>query len=114
MLLKDEKMLNKKWFHLSSAEELIFFIGILTALALLRSRYDYIDGNPVPVLIFSDKPSLFHGFLIALNFSFTAAVVTMSLRDKSPTLARLSRRSAVACVVVAAGLLAYSALLPCR
>ncbi|KAH6830666.1 hypothetical protein C2S53_010097 [Perilla frutescens var. hirtella] len=102
----------KKWFHLSSAEEFIFLLGIVTALALVRSRYDYIEGNPVPVVIFKNKPTHFHGFLIALNFGFTAAVLTMSLRSKSPTLAQFCRRSAVACVVLAAGLLSYSALLP--
>lgn len=96
--------------HPKIVEELIFLVGIAVALTLLSLRYEYINGNPVPILVFHNKPALFHGFLVALNFGFTASVMTMSLRAKSPTAARFCRRSAVACVAVAAGLLSYSAL----
>ncbi|KAI3443958.1 hypothetical protein Pfo_000623 [Paulownia fortunei] len=100
----------KSLTFLAPVEELIFLVGIVTALMLLRLPYEDIKGNPVPVVIFKNKPTLFHAFLIAFNFGFTAAVMTMSLRAKIPTAARFCRRSAVACIAVAAGVLYCSAL----
>lgn len=84
-------------------EEFVFLISFTTVVGVVLRPLQEIDGNLVPVAIFKNNPAFFHAFLIALNFAFTGAVTTMSLREKNPTMASYCRRLAVVSVVVAAG-----------
>ena len=92
-------------------EELIFGIAFVAVFAILQLPYKDIDGNSVPTIVFTDKPSLFHGFLLALNFAFTGAVMTISLRERYPKAARYCRGLAVVSIVGAVGVLVWLALL---
>ena len=65
----------------------------------------------VPTVIFKDNPSFFHGFLLALNFAFTGAVMTISLRERYPKISRYCRGLAVVSIVGAVGLVVWQAIL---
>lgn len=105
--------INKKMLiHSKIVEDIIFLVGIAVAVALLSLPYQCFNGSPVPIFVFRNKPALFHLFLVALNFGFTASIMTMSLRAASPGAAQFCRGVSVVCVVAAAGLLLYSALPP--
>ncbi|KZV38265.1 hypothetical protein F511_36481 [Dorcoceras hygrometricum] len=91
-------------------EEIIFVSGILVAFVLLAVRYEEIGGNPIPVVIFKNNPTLFHVFLVALNVGFTAAVMTISLRAKNKSIAAICRKSGVVCCVFSAGVVLCAAL----
>ncbi|XP_057478292.1 uncharacterized protein LOC130765787 isoform X2 [Actinidia eriantha] len=88
-------------------EELIFGISFMTVFGILQLPYEEIGGNPVPTVIFKDNPSFFHAFLLCLNFAFTGAVITISLREGYPKVARHGRRLAVACMAAAGGILLW-------
>ncbi|CAK9181619.1 unnamed protein product [Ilex paraguariensis] len=94
--------LHKTSITKASVEELIFGVTFVTAFGLLQLPYQKIDGNPVPTIIFKDNPSSFHAFLLAINFAFTGAVLTVSLRARYPKIARYCRQLAVVCVTAAA------------
>ncbi|XAR65338.1 hypothetical protein NMG60_11009427 [Bertholletia excelsa] len=91
-------------------EETIFGGAFLTAFSLLQLPYERINGNPVPTVIFKDKPSFFHAFLLALNVAFSSAVITMSLRDICPRLTRHSRRLSIVSMATAVGIVGWLVL----
>lgn len=71
-------------------QEMIFGFAFLAAFGILQLPNEKIEGNPVPTILFKNKPSFFHAFLLSLNFAFTGAVITISLREKYPKIARYS------------------------
>ncbi|XAR65515.1 hypothetical protein NMG60_11009661 [Bertholletia excelsa] len=91
-------------------EEIIFIVAFFSAFSLLNLPYAKIDGNPVPTVVFKDRPSFFHAFLLSLNFAFSGAVTTISLRGRHPNIARYSRRLAVGSAATAIGILAWLGL----
>lgn len=93
-------------------EEMIFGIAFLTVFGFLQLPLEDVGGNPVPTL-FKDKPSFFHAFLLALNFAFTGAGITISLREWHPNMARHSRYLAIASTVTASGILTWFFLQSC-
>ena len=105
--------LHKTSITKASVEELIFGVTFVTAFGLLQLPYQKIDGNPIPTIIFKDNPSSFHAFLLAINFAFTGAVLTVSLRAGYPKIARYCRQLAVVCVTAAAGIIFWAALPSC-
>ncbi|KAK3420781.1 hypothetical protein EUGRSUZ_G01572 [Eucalyptus grandis] len=90
-------------------EELILVLSFMAAFLLLQLPFEEVDGNPVPRVVFSKRPACFHAYLLALNFAFTGAVMTMSLRKKCPKAAALCRRLACLAATAAVGALAWSA-----
>lgn len=95
---------------LPPVEEFIFFVSSATVLALVRLPFR--QTTYANVVIFKNKDAFHYATsLIALNFAFTGAVMTMSLRDKNPKMACYCRRLAVLSILVAAGVLAPSAVL---
>lgn len=78
----------KKLYKSTQLEELILGFSVATTLVLVKLPYEKIDGNPVPTVIFKNRPGLFHAFILALNFSFFGSVLTISLRGKYARIAR--------------------------
>ncbi|KAK2976383.1 hypothetical protein RJ640_008093 [Escallonia rubra] len=62
-------------------EEAIFGVTFVTIFALLQLPCEKIQGSRVPTVIFKGKPAIFHAFVVSLDFAFTGAVMTMSLRQ---------------------------------
>ncbi|OVA12541.1 hypothetical protein BVC80_9011g56 [Macleaya cordata] len=89
-------------------EEPIFGLSFITAMVLVQLPYEDINGNPVPTIIFHDQPSVFHAFVLAVNFAFTGAVITLCLREEFPKIARNCRRIAVLFSAAAAGILSWA------
>jgi len=56
----------------------------MAAFLLLQLPFEEVDGNPVPRVVFSKRPARFHAYLLALNFAFTGAVMTMSYAKSAP------------------------------
>lgn len=94
-------------------EEIIFGMAFLTVFGFLQLPLEDVGGNPVPTILFKDKPSFFHAFLLSLTFAFTGAGITITLREKHPKIARLSRCLAIASTVSAAGILTWLVLPSC-
>jgi len=88
-------------------EELIFGIAFAAVFGILQLPLEDVGGNPVPTVLFKDKPSFFQAFLICLTSAFTSAVITIFLRQGYPKIARHSRRLAIASTLTAAGILAW-------
>lgn len=93
-------------------DEIIFALTFLVAFALLQLPYEKINSNtPVPKIIFKNKPSLFHAFLLALNFAFTGAVMAIcTRRGYPPKMANISRGLSVVSAATALAILAFSVL----
>lgn len=68
-------------------EELILWQSVAIVIALLQFPYQKIDGNPVPTIIFDNRSSFFHPFILALNFSFFGSFSTIFLRKRYPRIA---------------------------
>lgn len=97
----------RKVYKSTQIEELILGISIGITLALVKLPYEKIDGNPVPTIIFKDKPGLFHAFILALNFSFFGSVITISLRERYAKVARYPLTLAVVSMATAFGILTW-------
>ena len=92
----------------SSPEEFIFGASFITATILVQLPYDNIDVNPTPQIIFNHQPpSVFHAFVLCLNFAFTAAVVTMCFREQYVKIAKYSRYIAIMFMSSAIGILIW-------
>lgn len=104
-----------KTFAISLAplEEIIFWVSFVIAVGLLKLPYEEIGGNPVPTIIFKDKPSFFHTFLLCLNFAFTGTVMTIYLRLGYPKVARQSRCLTIASIATAGGILVWLVVPSC-
>ncbi|OVA12540.1 hypothetical protein BVC80_9011g55 [Macleaya cordata] len=77
-------------------EEFIFCASFITAMVLVQLPYKEIDGNPVPIIIFDDHPSSsFHCFVLAVNFAFTGAVITICIRQDYRKVAKITRSVAI-------------------
>ncbi|KAH7841790.1 hypothetical protein Vadar_034408 [Vaccinium darrowii] len=105
--------LSITFYPAAPLEELIFGTAFLTVFGILQLPLEDVGGNPVPTVLFKDKPSFFHAFLLSLNFAFTGAGITIFLREGYPKIARHSRRLAIAFIVTAAGILTCLVLLSC-
>ncbi|KAI6676940.1 hypothetical protein NL676_037736 [Syzygium grande] len=64
--------------------------------------------DPVPRVVLSKRPACFHAYLLALNFAFAGAAMTMSLREKWPKATMQCRRLACLAATAAVGALAWS------
>nr|DAD31581.1 TPA_asm: hypothetical protein HUJ06_010432 [Nelumbo nucifera] len=91
-------------------EELICALSFMTVVSLIQLPYEYIDGNPIPTIIFGGQPSTFHAFLLSLVFSFSGAACTMMLREDYPKAARYCRRFGIAAFFVAVLIFLWAAL----
>ncbi|KAA8532824.1 hypothetical protein F0562_033060 [Nyssa sinensis] len=89
----------------ASLEETIFGAAFVTVFALLQLPYEKIDGNPIPTIIFKNKPAFFHAFVLSLNFAFSGAVMAISLRERYTGIARNCRRLAIVSIAMAVGIL---------
>ncbi|GMN38913.1 hypothetical protein TIFTF001_008151 [Ficus carica] len=88
-------------------EKLILWISVATVLVLSQLPYQKIDGNPVPTIIFKNRPSSFHAFILSLNFSFFGSFMTGPLRRRYPRLARCCLLLAVVSMTVGVAILAW-------
>ncbi|XAR65514.1 hypothetical protein NMG60_11009660 [Bertholletia excelsa] len=88
-------------------EELISAAAFLIVFAIQKLPYEQRNGRSVPGGIFKDKSSFFHAFLLALNFGFTGAVISISLRKKHPKASRYCRHLALASMIVAGGVVMW-------
>lgn len=88
-------------------EKLILWASVVTVLGLVQLPYQKIDGNPVPTVVFKNSPSLFHAFILSLNFAFFGSFVTISLRERYPRLARCCLLLAVVSMTVGVAILAW-------
>ncbi|GMP93616.1 hypothetical protein CsSME_00043372 [Camellia sinensis var. sinensis] len=102
--------MHKTPVTIAPLEEMIFGVAFVTAFAILQLPYKDIDGNSVPTILFTDKPSFFHAFLLALNFAFTGAVMTIYLREGYPKIAKNCRCFAIVSISAAVGVLVWLVL----
>ncbi|KAL8161417.1 hypothetical protein V2J09_012906 [Rumex salicifolius] len=91
-----------------SPEEIISAVSFVAVFSLLQLPFEKIDGSPVPTIIFKDRASYFHAFVLGLNFAFCGGVITISLRQIYPKIADISRYLSILSMLVAAGV--FSAL----
>nr|DAD35148.1 TPA_asm: hypothetical protein HUJ06_005788 [Nelumbo nucifera] len=73
-------------------EELIYALSFMIVISLIQLPYEYIDGNPIPTVIFKGQPTTFHAFILSLVFSFSGSACAMMLREHYPKAAGYCRR----------------------
>ena len=93
-------------------EKVILCASVATVLVLVQLPYEKINDNPVPTVIFKDSPSLFHGFILSLNFSFFGSFVTIYSRERWPRLAKCCLSLAVVSAAIGAAILGWLVALP--
>ncbi|KAI8007972.1 hypothetical protein LOK49_LG07G02990 [Camellia lanceoleosa] len=74
---------------------------------LLLLPCDYIDGSPVPTIIFKGLPSTFHAFVVSLIFAFSGALSALLIHDTS-FFAKLCEFSSMASMTSALSLLLWA------
>lgn len=87
-----------------SVEELISFFSFVAVFSLLQFPFERIDGNPVPTIIFKDRASYFHAFVLGFNFAFCGGVMTISLKQIYPRIADICRYLSILSMSVAVGI----------
>ncbi|CAL5336206.1 unnamed protein product [Camellia sinensis] len=65
---------------------LITSFAIVTVFTILPC--EYIDGSPIPTLIFRGRPSTFHAFVAFLVFAFSSSLNALLIHNKPLILAR--------------------------
>ncbi|KAL7186127.1 hypothetical protein ACSBR2_027975 [Camellia fascicularis] len=63
--------------------ESILVISFTIATILIIVPCEYINGSPVPTIIFNGLPSTFHCFLVSVIFSFSFALSSLLIHDCS-------------------------------
>ncbi|KAI7980534.1 hypothetical protein LOK49_Contig138G00004 [Camellia lanceoleosa] len=105
------KNMHKISITVPPLEEMIFGVVYVTGCGFTQFvPYEEIEGNPVPTVIFKDKPSFYHAFLLTLTFAFTASVVTILLRHRYPKIATRCRVLAFASTAIALGIVLWLVL----
>ncbi|GMY32695.1 btb/poz and math domain-containing protein 2 [Fagus crenata] len=72
--------------------------------------HEQVDGTPVPIVVFKDRPTAFHAFLISIMLSFTGAFSAMLIQHR-PRVERFCRVYAMASMVSAISILLYTTAL---
>ncbi|KAL7232135.1 hypothetical protein ACSBR2_010202 [Camellia fascicularis] len=91
-------------------EELVFAMSYMMVTFILQLPMEYIDGNPVPTVIFHGHPTTFHVFVLGLCASFSGSIGTMELRKREPKLARYYRVVAVGAMAVTLAVFLWAAV----
>ncbi|KAL7218535.1 hypothetical protein ACSBR2_011740 [Camellia fascicularis] len=84
---------------------LVASFTITTLLIILPS--EFINGSPVPSLIFKGLPSAFHAFVVCLVFAFSGAFSALLIHDTS-FIAKFSKYSSMASMTSALALLIWA------
>lgn len=93
------------------AMEFIVYITFSTCIVLMLLPYSYVDGNPVPVIIFNDlRPFAFHAFVLFIIFAFSGAFNAILAKNK-PRLVRFCRCYSMVSMVLAMTVLGYATIL---
>ena len=100
-------MYESSYKQISLLQEPILCASVATVIVLTQFPFESIDGNPVPTILFKNKPYFFQSFILAINFSFFGSVTTIFLRRKHPTIARYCHLLAVVSMSMATGILTW-------
>ena len=71
--------------------------------------HDQVDGTPVPIVVFKDRPTAFHAFLISIMLSFIGAFSALLIQHR-PRVERFCRFYAMASTISALAILLYATL----
>ena len=69
--------------------------------------HEQVDGSLVPTLVFNDRPTAYHAFLISIMFSFTGALSALLIQHR-PRIERFCRAYAMASMISALAILLYA------
>ncbi|KAJ9147458.1 hypothetical protein P3X46_029620 [Hevea brasiliensis] len=94
----------------SHLDEVIFTVSCLTAIVILHLPMDYIDGKPVPAVVFHGHPHIFHAFLVCLMGSCYGSVCSMYLRERKPKIAKFYYFFALVSSVLALAIFFWAAV----
>ncbi|KAJ4830090.1 hypothetical protein Tsubulata_050353 [Turnera subulata] len=76
MVPKEEKLLR-------AVTKLILWVSCWTPVILRSLPLEYIDGNPVPTVVFKGHPSIFHAFVISIILAFTGSFFALRIGYQS-------------------------------
>ncbi|KAI4357939.1 hypothetical protein L6164_001854 [Bauhinia variegata] len=79
---------------------------------LLQLPYEYIDGNPVPTVIFKGRPTTFHAFIISIVLAFSGATNAIITSNQS-TFAKFCGYYAMASMASALAILSWAVFCSC-
>ena len=101
---------HARWWsgHAPPAEELVFALSYLMGISLWQFPMEYIDGNPVPTVVFHSNPSTFHAFVVGLCLSFSGSVGALELRKRNPKIAGYYRVFSVGAMAVTVAVLLWA------
>ncbi|GMP53493.1 hypothetical protein CsSME_00018940 [Camellia sinensis var. sinensis] len=85
---------------------LIASFTIVTVFIILPC--EYIDGNPIPTLIFKGCPSTFYAFLVFVVFAFSSSLNALLIHNKPLILAKLCQCISIASMISALSLLLWA------
>ncbi|XVF85716.1 hypothetical protein PTKIN_Ptkin17bG0139700 [Pterospermum kingtungense] len=87
--------------------ESILFISFTIATILILLPHEYINGKPVPTIVFKGHPATFHAFTICIIFAFSGAFSALMV-PKNPTITRLCGCYSIASMASALGLFIWA------
>ncbi|EXB44930.1 hypothetical protein L484_026518 [Morus notabilis] len=105
-------MYGKSHTTTQSAGKLILWASLATTLALMQLPYQKVDGKLLPTIIFNKQPSLFHAFILSLNFSIFGSFIEIILREEYPRVARSCLLLALVSMTVGIAILAVAYIVP--
>ncbi|XVE91702.1 hypothetical protein REPUB_Repub01dG0033500 [Reevesia pubescens] len=87
--------------------ESILFISYTIATILILLPQEYVNGNPVPTIVFKGRPATFHAFIICIIFAFSGAFCALMIPNNTK-IARLCGCYSIASMASALSLLIWA------
>ena len=99
---------SQKFFHLfqSCLSYMLHAPWVPCSLFMLLP-HEQVDGSPVPTLVFKDRPTAYHAFLISIMLSFTGAFSAFLIQHR-PRIERFCKAYAMTSMVSAIAILLYA------
>nr|DAD19973.1 TPA_asm: hypothetical protein HUJ06_021436 [Nelumbo nucifera] len=107
----DKHLHHHTLFRLFLSDKVIFVLSSVAVVISTQLPSEYIDGNPVPRVLFTGRPFTFHAFLTSLTFALTGSLCAILLRQVYTKSARTFRCLSIVSVAAALAILAWLAFI---
>lgn len=85
----DQKLETRKPVFITITQ-LILFVSFTTATVVIQGPHEYINGVPIPTLLFKSLPFTFYAFIIFIILAFSGAFSALIMFQQMENFARIT------------------------
>lgn len=104
----DEQKLETRPPGFITITQLILFVSFTTATVVIQGPHEYINGVPIPTLLFKGLPSTFYAFIISIILAFSGAFSTLIMFRQMENFARITGYCSIISLASAMALLIWA------